>query len=169
MKVVRRSSLVLLLILYLIVLTKVTLLKYYPIPEAFAQLQRFNLGNIKSGWEAANIIPFRTIIDYIFVSPVPVMVKIENMATDLIAFAPLGAILPLLSKRFLHITKVLTVALGISLGFELLQWIFKLGVFDLDHLIMNAVGSILGFFPMKLLHVLIESKQQRNLKKVRAF
>lgn len=146
--------------IYLAILIKVALLRYYSLGDALKQVQSFHYAYIEKGWKEASFMPFRTISEYIFYSNVPVKIKVENLLADLIAFAPLGALLPLVAKKFLQFKFVIVAALIISIGFESFQWIYKLGVFDVDHILLNLFGTIAGFYPIKLIHNMNLTKQR---------
>ncbi|MEH6957055.1 VanZ family protein, partial [Neobacillus drentensis] len=61
-----------------------------------------------------------------------------------------GCILPLLAKKFQKLSTVTISTFCLSLTFELMQLIFEFGSFDVDDLILNTVGGILGYLPIKL-------------------
>ncbi|WP_019244060.1 MULTISPECIES: VanZ family protein [Bacillus] len=161
MKGVRKSILWIVFILYMVILMKVIVLKYYSIQDAFNQIYHFRLEFLSYGWEEANFIPFHTIIDHLFLSKIPLMAKLEGILTTLIAFAPLGAILPLLSKLFLPIKYTLFTVVSISIVFEMLQWIFKFGIFDVDDVLLYTLGSLVGYLPIKALQLLKQSTKAR--------
>ncbi|WP_042349912.1 VanZ family protein [Bacillus massiliigorillae] len=167
MKRVLKFGLVVVFSLYLVILTKIILFKYYPISEAIEHLQNFRISYIEKGWDTANFIPFQTTIDYLFYVDIPLIAKVKKLGVYIIAFAPLGAMLPLFSKRFLKARYVLLVAAAIGLAFELFQGIFKFGVFDIDDLLLYVVGSAIGFIPMLLINYIQLAKQKKNVKKFR--
>ena len=71
-------------------------------------------------------------------------------AFNFILFIPIGL---LLGFGFKKITwkKVLLIGLGISFSIELLQFIFKRGLCEVDDLIHNLIGCVIGFLFYRLL------------------
>uniref|UniRef100_UPI0013D19002 VanZ family protein n=1 Tax=Gracilibacillus sp. YIM 98692 TaxID=2663532 RepID=UPI0013D19002 len=64
----------------------------------------------------------------------------------------LGILLPLTSLKTKHLTQVIFVSVAISLIIEVIQYLTKLGVFDIDKLILNILGSTLGFYVYKVVY-----------------
>jgi glycopeptide antibiotics resistance protein len=161
MKVFMKIFLTLLLGLYLLVLTKLILLKYI----GFADITSgFDFSFNEYQWRASNFIPLKTIIYYLFLADVNLNIKIENLVGNVIGFVPLGFILPLLSKRFLSLKAVIAAAFSLSLTYEIVQLLFGLGSFDVDDLILNTLGGILGYMPIKLTYRMIHyRKRQLNM------
>lgn len=58
---------------------------------------------------------------------------------------PLGFLLPLIWKNFRNIINVSLTGLGFSLAIELCQ-LFNLRATDIDDLMMNTLGAVLGYF-----------------------
>ncbi len=68
-----------------------------------------------------------------------------NVVGNVLAFMPFGFLLP---KVFIKSKRILLISLlsfELSLFAETLQLIFKLGCFDVDDLLLNTIGGILGF------------------------
>ena len=68
-----------------------------------------------------------------------------NIAGNVLIFIPFGAILPVLIKRMRNC--FLTVGAGalMSLWIEALQLLTRVGSFDVDDILLNAFGSLVGF------------------------
>ena len=70
---------------------------------------------------------------------------LTNLVGNVVGFMPFGFILPIIhrgSRQFLWIT-LLTFQL--SLLIEVTQLIFKVGSFDVDDLLLNTIGGMLGY------------------------
>lgn len=81
-----------------------------------------------------------------------------NVIGNIIAFVPLGFLTPLiLDKR--SIKKISLVGAGISLAFEIIQLATGIGSFDVDDLILNTFGTILGYIILKLLTRFLKIEQ----------
>lgn len=67
-----------------------------------------------------------------------------NFLGNLILFAPVGALLPLVTG-WEKLWKTTAIGLGFSVLIETLQLITHKGVFDPDDVILNTLGCIIGF------------------------
>lgn len=156
-----KVGLTILLCLYLLILSKLILFKHLTIPDI---LSHFTFSYDGFYWNSHNFIPFKTIIYYLFLADINFNIRVENLAGNIIGFTPFGFILPLLSKRFLSLKLVIIATFCLSLTFELTQLVFRFGSFDVDDLILNALGGILGYLPIYLVLLFINYKknQQKN-------
>lgn len=64
---------------------------------------------------------------------------------NLLWFLPLGFLLPELPPGRLKPGTVLLAALGLSMGIEALQGLFRTGVMDIDDVLFNVAGAGLGY------------------------
>jgi len=145
---------VILLCLYLFILSKQILFKYLPLHIIVNNLTLNFEGEIF--WGSHNFIPFKTIYYYLFsATDLSFSVRIENLAGNVIGFMPFGFLMPLLSRIFLN-SKVITLAtFCLSLAFELTQLVFRFGSFDVDDLILNTLGGVLGYLLISLIFTFI--------------
>jgi len=97
-------------------------------------------------WSSHNLVPFKTIIFYLFLADINFNIRIENVVGNIIGFVPLGFILPLLSTRFKEYKMIMLSSFLLSLSIELAQFVLKIGSFDVDDLILNTFGGIVGYF-----------------------
>jgi len=68
-----------------------------------------------------------------------------NLVGNVLAFVPFGFILPIIGKRLRSMWKVTVLGFLLSLSVELLQLIFKVGCCDVDDLLLNTLGALLGY------------------------
>ena len=68
-----------------------------------------------------------------------------NIVGNIIAFAPFGFFLPVISRRSKKWYNTVTFGFTWSLILETLQLIFKVGSFDVDDLFLNTLGAAFGF------------------------
>lgn len=74
-----------------------------------------------------------------------------NLIGNILAFIPLGIFLPkLLTLRGASFVKVSLLSLGLSLCFEVTQLLLFIGTFDVDDLILNTFGGMMGYFIWRL-------------------
>jgi glycopeptide antibiotics resistance protein len=105
-----------------------------------------------------NIIPLvNTIIPYVKGGP-STRIAMENLLGNIFAFCPLGLLLPLLFKRCDRLKVTFLISLGVSLIIEIVQLIFYLGTCDIDDLILNVLGSLLGYGVYRLFKSLYKRK-----------
>lgn len=71
---------------------------------------------------------------------------LEGAGLNILLFVPFGYLLPLLWKRADRWWKVVLCGFVLSLGIELIQMVTHLGMFDLDDLMNNSLGALLGWF-----------------------
>ncbi|MGM0846647.1 MAG: VanZ family protein [Bacillota bacterium] len=165
MKMLIKAGAVTTLIVYLMILSKLILFKYMPVTEI---IRHFTFQTEGTFWNQHNFIPFKTIIYYLFLADINLNIRIENLVGNIIGFAPLGFLLPLISIRFHNLKSVSLASLCLSLAFEVTQFVFKFGSFDVDDAILNTLGGILGYLPIKLFfHLKNKNEQSMNNKAVK--
>jgi glycopeptide antibiotics resistance protein len=107
--------------------------------------------------QSFNLIPLRTIRGYFLIlgrddaaAEVFRPYAVTNLLGNLLAFLPLGLSLPLLFRRQRRFWLfLLTAALCIAFV-ELLQLLSRRGALDVDDLLLNLPGAILGWLLWKL-------------------
>lgn len=70
---------------------------------------------------------------------------IRNTVLNIILFVPLGFLVPILWREYDSLKKILLLGLGLSLLIEILQ-IFTFRLTDVDDLITNTVGTVIGYY-----------------------
>lgn len=150
MKMVMKVGLTIALCTYLFVLSKFILFKHFSIPDI---ISHFTFSYDGYYWNNHNFIPFKTITYYLFfANDINFNIRVENLTGNIVGFVPFGFILPLLLNRFRSFKKMTLATFCLSLTFELLQLIFRFGSFDVDDLILNTVGGMIGYIPVKLIN-----------------
>ncbi|MFR4350087.1 MAG: VanZ family protein [Roseburia sp.] len=93
-----------------------------------------------------NLVPFKEISRFIKYRKVLGMQAVFlNIAGNVMAFVPFGAFLPIFSGRCRRFFYTAFYSFELSILVELLQLVFKVGSFDVDDLILNTLGGMLGF------------------------
>lgn len=146
MRIFAKIVLSLLFCFYLFVLTQKILFKYL-LPSMI--LSHFHFTEIY--WQSHNFIPFKTIINYLFSTDINLNIRVTNLVGNIIGFVPFGFILPILMKRFIKLKSILIATFSLSLTYEILQLLFAFGSFDIDDLILNTFGGLLGYIPIRLI------------------
>lgn len=68
-----------------------------------------------------------------------------NLAGNILAFVPFGAILPVISRRFRGFFRVMLLGFFFSLLVECTQLVTRVGTFDVDDLMLNTLGAVIGY------------------------
>ena len=113
---------------------------FYPFFAVDGQVQPLIIQTREIFPPRLNLIPIINLTDY--------EVKREaviNIIGNVALFIPTGIILPILYKRLNCFWKVLLAGVCISLGIEGIQLLLPNSVTDIDDLILNAVGVIIGY------------------------
>src|SRR6476469_4835048 len=142
-----------LLIAWLLILTKYILFKRSPGFYRQYFKTEFLQKNYYEGLRHANFVPFRT-IRLMLAGNLNTQFKIENIVGNIAGFIPLGILLLLLYPGLRNTWKIAVTVFLISLAFESVQLFTGLGTFDVDDLILNLTGGIIGFIVYKLMNVL---------------
>ncbi|PEJ58346.1 VanZ family protein [Bacillus sp. AFS002410] len=155
-----KTILILLFCFYLMILSQNILFKYTPVTQVISQLD-FSLIR-ENWWSFNNLIPFKTIIFYLFLADINLDIRINNLAGNIIGFMPFGFILPLILKKYFNFKSILKTTFILSLTYEILQLLFALGSFDVDDLILNTLGGILGYFVLRLIKFIYDLIGKRS-------
>lgn len=98
----------------------------------------FDAGKIFPPW--VNLKPFVYLFDYPSVREV-----LLNLVGNISMFVPLGIVWPAVFKKLDTHGKVIAAGVGVSLTIELLQLAFFDRASDIDDLILNSLGYLLGY------------------------
>jgi len=109
-----------------------------------------------------NFIPFKTILYYLGGNQ-SFSVAVENILGNILAFSPLGFLLPILFNKYKKLKNIFFISLSISLSIEIIQLFFNMGSCDIDDLILNVLGAILGFGVYKVLNPIWNKDLERTL------
>lgn len=131
----------LIFIIYCLILLKLILFKY---PRALIKelLVCWNLEMLDRNIKDANFIPFSSIRrDILTLNSYYIKVLIYNI----MAFIPMGFLLPLVSKRARNMYFTIIIAIVFSFLIEITQLITVLGTFDIDDILLNTLGALIGY------------------------
>lgn len=96
---------------------------------------------------AVNFVPFFTIKGYLF-RHMPMAVS--NLAGNILLFVPMGVYLPLFSRRGRTWSALLWILL-MSIAVEAAQFFLRAGSADIDDVILNVTGGLIGILFYRLL------------------
>ncbi len=87
-----------------------------------------------------------------------------NLVLNILIFVPLGFLLPLWSDKLRKLWKVMLISVSISVGIECIQYISDHGVFDIDDILNNSIGSLIGYGFVMIIVTIIHSEKQKWIK-----
>jgi len=98
-----------------------------------------------------NFIPFKTIIEYVqrYIDGYRNL-SVLNLLGNFVLFVPMGMSLPCISKKLNRFWKVTLTVLGIVIAVEILQGILRVGSIDIDDVIFNVGGAMIGYGIIKI-------------------
>lgn len=93
-----------------------------------------------------NIIPFKEIKRFALnIDKLGWQVVLVNLLGNVVAFIPFGMCLPGLSDDGLTFFSASILTFDFSLAIELMQLVTRVGCFDVDDLILNTAGGMIGY------------------------
>lgn len=100
----------------------------------------------KSRGYSYNLVPFKEISRFwIYREKLGIRAMMLNIVGNIVAFMPCGFFLPIVSRRSKKWYNTVIISFMFSLFVETIQLIFRVGSFDVDDLLLNTAGGILGF------------------------
>jgi glycopeptide antibiotics resistance protein len=101
---------------------------------------------------SANLVPFVASLRLIhYGTPSEIIL---NLGGNLALFVPLGILIPALFQRARHPAKIVGIGFALSLGIELFQLLLAVRVFDIDDILLNSLGSLIGYGIFGLLQII---------------
>ena len=107
-----------------------------------------NLHRYRHGGRLYNIIPFETITELIrrlIEGTINADIVVRNIGVNILLFMPMGAFLPVLFTKLRKLWRVTLVCFSATVAAELIQFVFILGSCDVDDVILNLAGAIIGY------------------------
>ncbi len=126
--------------IYILFLILFVVLKFDGSFERIISLHNSIIENEKDGLRNINLIPFRSISPYLRNITEPYAFK--NILANILVFIPLGFFVT--NKNSKNVFKALIICLGVILSIECIQLLFKIGFFDVDDIILNFLGALIG-------------------------
>ncbi|MCU4991872.1 VanZ family protein [Bacillus cereus] len=116
----------------------------------------FYFGNLKYFFETGNwhsihgglvnLVPFRSTIRYLTeFDSYNIDIVLMNTLGNVIIFIPFGFLLPLLFKQINNVKMASKIFIKFILLIESLQLLTFTGVFDIDDIILNMLGALIGY------------------------
>jgi len=128
------------LILVYICLIVVARFTFFPFSKVDGQIQPLIFDAARAFPFRINLVPFVNLMDYPALRD-----ALLNLIGNTAMFIPIGMIWPIVYRKLDTHRRVLAAGIGFSLCIEILQLPFFDRVSDIDDLILNALGFLIGY------------------------
>ena len=140
---------------YLLVLVRIVIFKY-PLGNYVEIVRQWSPDVFWQGLYHSNFTLFKTIRMYI--TYWGRINSFENLVGNIVIFIPFGLLYPITFEKGKNFFRLCLMSLAVILGLELVQMWTNFGAFDVDDILLNFVGTLLGYF-LYLLSVKVFSKK----------
>lgn len=121
------------------------------------------LGRVPSNEYKYSLMPLKEIRRYLmYWREIGVRNVMLNLLGNVICFVPFGFVLPIISRSQRRGYKILLLSFLCSLLVELIQLVSKVGSCDVDDIILNTFGGMLGFFIFFASHRFMKRRNRKN-------
>jgi glycopeptide antibiotics resistance protein len=146
------------LIAYCAVLIKVMVFK--DIPTIRIGSLMLNFAGTNAG-HAPNFVPFTTIVPYLLGFKGWIIAGV-NLVGNIALLVPIGLLVPFVYRSM---TWKASLVLGVAAGLciEVMQTVLRVGIFDIDDVILNALGVMIGYAAFALLAQWIHSRSYEKI------
>lgn len=134
------------LLVYCVILIKVLVFKDIPMVRIGSLMLNFGGTN---GDNPPNFVPFKTILPYLLGNKGWIIAGL-NLLGNIALLVPLGLILPFI---YVNMTwkRSLIIAFLAGLTIEVMQVVLQVGIFDIDDVILNGLGVMIGYWTITIL------------------
>lgn len=154
----KRKYMLILFLVYLVVLIKGIVFKY-PITMMQQIAESWSSEVFWEGLESANFDFFQTIRLYIRHWDNKGINSFGNLIGNVIVFIPMGIMLPVLFESCKNVFSCMVRVLLFVMCIELFQLFSNFGVFDVDDILLNCFGALVGYIIYRIMHVLFGKKK----------
>jgi glycopeptide antibiotics resistance protein len=118
-----------------------------------------NFGGTHEG--QANLLPFKTILPYLL-GEKGLMIAGINLIGNIVLLVPIGVLVPFLYR---NMTWKKSLALAVSIGFAIegMQALLHVGIFDIDDVILNGLGVMIGYWAFMILANWVRSGKYKTI------
>lgn len=104
------------------------------------------MGRIPGNQYRYNLIPFAEIRRYLnYRSKIGNYHVLLNLLGNVVSFIPFGFVIPILTRKQTAL-RMMLLSMAASVLVELLQLISMLGTFDVDDILLNTLGGLMGYW-----------------------
>lgn len=99
-----------------------------------------------------NVYPFREIMRFIrYRDLLGWRAVLTNLVGNVAGFVPFGVLVPLMVRSARRGWRTVLLSFGVSALVEVSQLVFHVGCFDVDDMVLNTLGGMLGFLMFRML------------------
>src|SRR4029453_5040262 len=146
------------LIVYITILIKVMVFKDMPTIRMGSLMLNFSGTD---GGHPANLVPFKTILQYLLGDKGWIIAG-ANLVGNIAPLVPIGFLVPFVYRNMTW-KKSLALAAAAGLAIEGMQVVLRVGIFDTDDVILNALGVMIGYWTFAILAMWARSKNYKNI------
>jgi glycopeptide antibiotics resistance protein len=146
------------LIVYITILIKVMVFKDMPTIRMGSLMLNFSGTD---GGHPANLVPFKSILPYLLGDKGWIIAG-ANLVGNIAPLVPIG-FLVLFVYRNMTWKKSLALAAAAGLAIEGMQVVLRVGIFDIDDVILNSLGVMIGYWTFAILAKWVRSKNYKNI------
>lgn len=146
------------LIAYSAILIKVMVFKDVPTIK-IGQLM-LNFGGTQAD-RPANFLPFKTILPYLL-GENGLMIAGINLIGNIALLVPIGFLVPFVSRSITW-KKSLALAVAVGLAIEVMQVVLHVGIFDIDDVILNGLGVMIGYWTFMILAKWMRARKHKTI------
>lgn len=111
------------------------------------------MGRVPSGNYKYSLVPFKEIRRYIFYwREIGTFYVMLNLLGNVFCFVPFGFVLPIISRQQRSLWRIAFLSFLSSLLVELIQLVSKVGSCDVDDMILNTLGGVIGYLLFWICH-----------------
>ena len=147
----KREAFLLLMYINLAVILRFT---FFPMSKVDGRIQPLVFDIATAFPFRVNLLPLVNLFDYDSKRDL-----LLNVIGNAAMFIPSGIVLPFVYKRLNSFWKVLLAGIGISLCIEIIQLPFSVRATDIDDLILNTIGVMVGYGIVTLIRCVRRTKQ----------
>ena len=150
-------------IVYILILIKLIVFKY-PWERLVSIMNHWEKGVILEGLSTANFTLGKSIRMYIkYFNKFPFWNGFANLIGNVLVFVPYGVILPKAYPGCGKWWRAVYCSVGLVMSIELFQLFSGFGIFDIDDILLNVSGAMLGY---GLFVILWEIKIRNRIRKI---
>lgn len=141
--------------IYLLIVIRLIIFKY-PYSTLIDIARGWEKGVILEGLDTANFTLFKTIRMYI--NYAYKLNSFENLVGNVVVFMPFGFLFPHVLQRGSNFFVMLFNAFLFIVGIELFQLFSAFGAFDVDDVLLNCVGAVIGYLGFFIFEKIMKEK-----------
>lgn len=132
------------LVVYSAILIRFVVFKAAPVLHIGYVRLKFNHTHTGPG----NFTPFKSIFPLLAGRPNH-LIAMVNLFGNILPFMPVGFLAPLVFRSMTW-QKALVLAVAVGLAMEGMEVVFRVGIFDVDDILLNALGVMIGYWTYTL-------------------